>query len=330
MVRSGEENQRGYGIGKGIAMCERLNSKTGVLQPPGKGSGLFLALLLLFASSLSVAGDEVESALYWRISKDGQQAGYLLGTIHSEDPRVLDFTETFIEQLNSCSVFAMEMVPNLPTLKRLTEYMHYEDAETLKAKLGPERFDRVMNALSGYQVPTDWKERMKIWAVMMTLSVPPPETGFFMDLSLSLRAAGSGLKVVGLETLEQQLLFLEDMPDDYQLTLLDHALDDLGSLEEVHADLIEAYLTGDLDNVSALSDEQFASLDADIRDYFISLGIDARNHRMLENILLQLKESQVFIAVGALHLPGQQGLIALLRQQGYTLEPLPVPFLTEE
>ena len=65
---------------------------------------------------------------------------------------------------------------------------------------------------------------MKPWAAMMTLSTPPPETGFYMDLSISLRASGSGLKIVGLETLEQQLSFLQEMPLPMQLELLDQAV----------------------------------------------------------------------------------------------------------
>jgi len=307
-------------------MYKRLTSKDDNVVHQGWFYGVLAGLFLLLSPAVFADPQGLDSALYWRISKGGTEAGYLLGTIHSEDPRVLDFTEEFIGQLNSCAVFAMEMVPDLPTLKRLTEYMHYPDTTTLELKLGAERFARVMAALSDYQVPADWKVRMKVWAVMMTLSVPSPDTGFFMDLSLSLRAAGAGLEVVGLETLEQQLAFLEDMPLNFQLSLLDQALDDFDRLEEVHIEMINAYLTGDLRDLSNLSDEQFAALDADIRDYFISLGIDARNLRMLNNILPLLQESRVFVAVGALHLPGEQGLITLLREQGYELAPLPLPF----
>jgi uncharacterized protein YbaP (TraB family) len=286
---------------------------------------VLLPMFLLWSVSLFAVGNE-DNALFWRISHGGNEAGYLLGTIHSEDPRVLDFTEDFIVQLTSCPVFAMEMVPDLPTLKRLTEYMHYEDEQTLRNTLGTERFNRVMDALSSYQVPADWKVKMKVWAVMMTLSVPAPETGFFMDLSLSLRAAGAGLKVKGLETLEQQLSFLENMPLEHQLVLLDQALNEYQRVEEIHQEMIDTYLDDGLAGLSEISDEQFNQLDPEIKNYFIDLGIVARNQRMLENLLPLLDESKVFIAVGALHLPGEQGLLALLRNNGYTLHPLVLPF----
>lgn len=288
---------------------------------------LVVSILLAWVPVNAIAAEPSErQGVYWQITQAGRNAGFLLGTIHSEDPRVVDFNEALLEELKSCQVFAMEMVPDLPTLKKLTEYMHYDNDERLRSLLGQQRYDRTMQALSGYQVPNDWKARMKVWAVMMTLSVPAPKTGFFMDLSLSLRAAGSGLEVIGLESLEQQLDFLEDMPLEYQLQLLDHALDDYQRVSEIHDQMVQVYLQDNLQALDDLSNEQFDVLDEKISDYFIDLGINARNQQMVAHVLPRLAESRVFIAVGALHLAGEQGLINLLRQAGYELKPLPMPF----
>ena len=99
-----------------------------------------LLLALLFASGglLASPADAGQSA-FWRISKGGVEEGYLLGTIHSEDPRVLDFPADFIAQLTSCQVFAMELVPDVETLSRINEFMQYPDADTLERTLGKER-----------------------------------------------------------------------------------------------------------------------------------------------------------------------------------------------
>jgi len=280
-------------------------------------------VLIVTGTSQLLAQDD--SALFWSISKDGGQAGFLLGTIHSEDPRVLDFPLEFINDLNANQVFAMEMVPDLPTLKLLTEFMQYQDGTTLEGRVGPERYARLRSALSEYQVPADWITRMKVWAVMMTLSVPPPETGFFMDFSLSLRAAGAGLKVVGLESLEQQLSFLEDMPMEQQLMLLDQALMEHEKVREIHQQMVDNYLAGDLLALQSQAEEQLDQLGPAARQYFMEQGIDLRNQRMLESLLPHLQTSQVFVAVGALHLPGEVGLIQLLRARGYDLTPLPLP-----
>ena len=260
-----------------------------------------------------------------------RQAGYLLGTIHSEDPRVLDFPESFLHQLESNQVFAMELVPDLPTMKKLNEYMHYQDGTSLESQLGPERFAKVRELLlSHYQVPADRLELMKVWAVVMTLSVPPPETGLFMDFSLSLRATGGGLRVVGLESLDQQLSFLEDMPAVQQLELLDQALVEYDRVGELHDQMLITYLAGDLQVLKKEVEEQMDQLTLEAKNYFIVQGIDARNYHMLESLLPLLAESTVFVAVGALHLPGNQGLISLLRENGYILQPEPLPFSSPE
>ena len=284
---------------------------------------LLLAAFFMFPAALPA---EQDKAIYWSIMKGEQQAGYLLGTIHSEDPRVLDFPELFLEQLQSSQVFAMELVPDLPTLQKLTETMHYQDGTILENQVGSERFGKIRKLLlSNYQVPDDWLITMKVWAVVMTLSIPAPETGLFMDFSLSLRASGSGLRVVGLETLEQQLSFLEEMPDGQQLELLDQALEDFDQVAVLHQQMVESYLVGDLQELKQAAVEQMGHLTDEARDYFIRHGIDERNHRMMESLLPLLAESQVFVAVGALHLPGEQGLVALLREAGYVLRPELLP-----
>jgi uncharacterized protein YbaP (TraB family) len=291
---------------------------------------VMFALLLLPAALLAQPAVAEDKALFWSLSLDGETVGYLLGTIHSEDPRVLDFPDDFIALMTSNDLFAMEMVPDLPTMQRLMEYMHYQDGSTLESRIGPERYARLQRALEGYRVPADWVGRMKVWAAMMTLSVPPPETGLFMDFSLSLRAAGAGMQVVGLETLEEQLSFLEDMPLEQQLDLLDHALEDFDRVSEVHDEMVESYLAADITVLQSEAEKQMESLDPAARAYFLEQGIDVRNQRMLQALMTYLEKGSVFVAVGALHLPGEEGLISLLREQGFTMKPLLSPFLLPE
>jgi len=286
--------------------------------------------LLLPVLSFAVAADEGQSAdraLFWEIKKDSQPTGYLLGTIHSEDPRVLDFSEDFLDRLSSNKAFAMELVPDMSMLERLTDYMYYPPEKSLESVVGIERYTALEVALSAYQVPPGLIGQMKPWAAIMTLSTPPPKTGFFMDLSLSLRASGSGLEVLGLETLEQQLSFLEEMPLAMQLSLLDQAIAESGNVIEVHEEMVNAYLENNLVSLQALSDEQLKAVGESASDYFIESGIHERNHRMAESLLLQLENKTVFVAVGALHLPGEQGLLNILRRHGYVLSPLPMPIL---
>ena len=291
-------------------------------------TALILGLLLSLVSfAVPADGDRgSDRALFWSIQKNGLPAGYLLGTIHSEDPRVLEFSEDFLEKLRTNQVFAMELVPDLHTLERLIKYMYYPPGKSLESVIGEKRYQALESALSSYQVSEELLSRMKPWGAMMTLSTPPPKTGFFMDMSLSLRASGSGLEVIGLETLEQQLSFLENMPIPMQLSLLDQAIAESGQVAEVHDQMVNAYLENNLETLQMLSNEQLKAVGRGASDYVIEAGIHMRNHRMANSLLPQLENKRVFVAVGALHLPGEEGLLNILREHGFVLSPEKMPF----
>ncbi len=302
------------------------------LKPQMKAINVIFMVLLVFvgqtlnaAEPQTVADSVASEGVFWAIEKKGQQVGYLLGTIHSEDPRVLEFSPVFLDKLSSCDVYAMEMVPDVTTLHKLTGYMNYQDGRTLESVIGAEQFSLLKEAMGPYQIPADFINRMKPWAAMMTLSTPVPKTGFFMDLSLSLRASGNNLDVVGLETLEQQLSFLEDMPLDMQMILLDQAISDVDQVEDMQSEMVDAYLKNSLQRLRAITDHEFEAVGEMARDYFYENGIVERNLRMLVSLLTLLENQKVFVAVGALHLPGEQGLLNLLRQNGYQLMPLAMP-----
>lgn len=280
----------------------------------------------VLASWFAITAVASDKSLFWSIETGTGHAGYLLGTIHSEDPRVLEFTEPFLAALSSSSVFAMELVPDLPTLMRLAETMNLPGDTRLATLIGAERFERVGAAIVPYGVSRSQLADMKPWAALMTLSVPPPVTGFFMDFSLSLRAAGNGLKVIGLESLEEQLAFLEHMPLEHLVRFLDQAVSEAASVQKIHDDMVDTYLAGDLQAIYVMTEKQLSEAGMEAHAAFMSQGIHARNHNMLNKLLPALQEGTVFTAVGALHLPGEQGLINLLRQQGYRLVPQPGPF----
>lgn len=292
-----------------------------ILDAAGRWCALILYLLLLSLPLQSFAQE-----LFWSIERDGRTVGHLLGTIHSEDPQVLDFSEGFLGKLNGSRVFAMELVPDLPTLATLATRMRLPEGESLESVAGARRFAATAAALSSYGVAEEQVRTMQPWAALMTLSVPPPKTGLFMDFSLSLRASGAGVEVVGLETLDQQLAFLEGMRLEDQLSLLDHAILESGHVVQVHDDMISLYLKNDLGLLYGQAMEQLQGVPESARRAFVEQGINARNGNMLNAALPLLAKGDAFIAVGALHLPGESGLLNLLRQKGYELRPAGWPF----
>ena len=98
---------------------------------------------------------------------------------------------------------------------------------------------------------------------------------------------------------------------------------------QAHDEMVDTYLKNDLPRLQALSEEQLRQVGKEASDYFIDYGIVARNQRMLLSLQNHLANDRVFIAVGALHLPGKDGLINLLRRSGYKLAPLDLPLREE-
>jgi len=85
-------------------------------------------------------------------------------------------------------------------------------------------------------------------------------------------------------------------------------------------------MANNLVELQALSDQQLSAVGGAASDYFIESGIRARNIRMIESLLPHIESNRVFVAVGALHLPGEEGLLNLLRRQGFELHALEMPF----
>ena len=94
--------------------------------------------------------------------------------------------------------------------------------------------------------------------------------------------------------------------------------------------MVAAYLENDLVQLEELSVDELQAAGTAVSDYFFEAGILARNRRMLDSLLPYLENNSVFVAVGALHLPGEDGLLGLLRKRGYELKPLDIPFPQEQ
>ena len=107
---------------------------------------LLIVLVLICPFALLSAGPE--SGLLWKIEDSNGHTSHLFGTIHSEDARVLEFPDVLMKALSGSDVFAMELVPDLPTLSRLTKMMHYQDGQTLKGVIGPELYASIVGLLA--------------------------------------------------------------------------------------------------------------------------------------------------------------------------------------
>jgi hypothetical protein len=160
---------------------------------------------------------------------------------------------------------------------------------------------------------------MKPWAAATALSMPVPETGRVLDVVLFQRAQQAGKPLHGLETIAEQLEVFDGLPLEDQVGLLRDAVEQVDGLDAMLAELLAAYKRQDLAAMMAINEAAMAAGDQRLAGEFQRRLIVDRNHRMAERMEPWLNQGGAFVAVGALHLPGEQGIVSLLRQRGYSV-----------
>jgi hypothetical protein len=133
------------------------------------------------------------------------------------------------------------------------------------------------------------------------------------------RAQQAGKPLHGLETIAEQLEVFEGLPLDDQVALLRDAVEQFASIDGMNDELLAAYKRQDLAAMVAINEAAMATGDQRLAGEFQRRLIVDRNHRMAGRMEPWLQQGGAFVAVGALHLPGEQGLVSLLRQRGYSV-----------
>jgi uncharacterized protein YbaP (TraB family) len=282
-------------------------------------------LLVLLAQWLvlapAVADDEVvhDKGLLWRLQRGDGAASYLFGTIHSEDPEILRLSPVVQETFERSRVFVMEVVLDMNALAYMSVAMLFTDGSTLSALVDNDLFSKASQAMQERGVPQLVVDRMKPWAVATTLAVPKPETGQFMDAVLYERARAGEKTIEGLESAQEQVEVFAGMDMDTLVALLRDTVEQLPEMDDLFAELLGAYKERDLARLMEINRITLGAGDKELAAAFMRRVINDRNLRMTERMVPFLKQGDAFVAVGALHLPGSNGILHLLEKRGYTV-----------
>lgn len=289
---------------------------------------LLLCLQLLLVSAVQ-AGPSVTflpdteakfgKGILWQIDSGNGKTSYLFGTIHVDDPRITRLHPKIKMAIARSKSMTLELIPDPQTLQASMSRMFFTNGQTLRKAVGEKLYKKVTTAMADHSMPAQMVDIMKPWAVMMTLSVPKQSNGEFLDLKLYNIATRRGMKTHALETYEEQLSVFDNMSPSDQKTMLSQTLADLHELPAQFEKLRKAWLARDLVQLEKVSNEQLPG-DDPAGERLMENLLDKRNQKMLQRMQARLKEGKAFIAVGALHLAGKDGLLTLLEQQGYKVE----------
>jgi len=284
-----------------------------------------LALMSSFTLAQSTAllsndpglGHEFDTGLLWQIDNGASNPSFLFGTMHVEDPRITELPGPVLETFNNSASLTTEALLDLEQMLQAGTELLLIDGNSLQDLIGAELFGKISAALTAQGRPPQIASLLKPWAVAILLTQPQAQSGLFLDRKLYDLAQQQGKSLFGLETLQEQLQVFNTMSIDDQITLLEETLAELSMIPEIIEQLTQAYLARDLKQLTTLANEQFSQSRVQ-RQLRQQLLID-RNLKMVNRMQARIREGSAFIAVGALHLSGPQGLLYLLQQMGFEL-----------
>ena len=287
-----------------------------------------LAFLIVAFGVLASPATPAETMPYadgvlWRVEGAGQPPSHVFGTLHSSDERITALPESVSDAFAQAQTLAIEVILDNPAVFKVGRAMMLPGGTRLDALLTPQQVAQLKDVAAHYHMPFAMVTRFKPWGAMILFSLPPAEhmrsaSGKkALDEVLRERAEAAGKKVIGLETVDEQIETLDGMMQADQLLLLDSTLDQAGEIERMFATLRDAYLARDLVAVYDLLNAAKAGDDTGAIERFEQRLIIDRNRRMVERMDALLQQGGAFVAVGALHLPGRQGILQLLADHGY-------------
>lgn len=285
-------------------------------------------LFLVLLSSIF----QTNAQLLWKISGNGlKKPSYLFGTHHLAPLSILDSIPAFNDAFSSCPIVYGEVViGDKETIKKDTK-KNYESMiappdSTLDLLLSEHLYKKLDSITQkNMNLTADQIKKLKPAAIYIQL-IMIKSLKYFKDFNLNeqldeviqRRALSANKQIRSFETSKQQSNILYDTPVKKQLETLKAIIELYDECDQYIKRTKEAYMTQDINTlINLLNNETFGLNDNNPKN-----SSDERNlnwNEQLKEILP--KDEPIFIAVGAGHLPGKNGLIELLRKQGYTVEP---------
>lgn len=278
-------------------------------------SARWFALFLLIVTPLLQAA---EKGLFWQLQAPNGQVSYLFGTMHTDDNRVTDFSPTVIQALKNVNMFMLEVADAPPV-----SLLQMPDGN-LKQLLSEAELQQVAALADMHVIPMDAVLKMKPWLLAVMFDLPKPQTPFAQDLLLKAKAEEFDKRIVGLESAQAHFGVMDSLSTDEQLLMLRAVLKRSQKQKEQDFErLMKAYLAGDAQQVANMDDDMTRGiLPAALWQRMRVKLLDERNVVMAERSIEQARQGSVFIAVGAAHLAGKNGLLEAFRQAGFKLTAL--------
>lgn len=288
----------------------------------------FSALFLFSLLSLSaLAQKESENnTLLWKISGNGlDKPSYLYGTIHMLCADDALLSNNMKKVIRNCDEVYFEVdMDNLFEMAGALGKMKMRGDTTLRDLLNESDYEKVKKYFEGKSsmLPFAMLETFKPMLAASTLqeNAMPCENTAMMEQVIMQEAKSHDKKIKGLESMAYQAGVLDSIPYKLQAQQLVMYIDSAGKNEgdlKMLEEMFAAYRSQDLRKLEELMVETDAAMAA-----FTDIMLYHRNQNWVKKLKDLLPEKSLLIAVGAGHLPGEKGVINLLRREGYKVTPV--------
>ena len=283
---------------------------------------LFLAAGLLTAA---LTFSQTPHTLLWRISGKGlTRPSYLFGTMHilcASDARLTDSLKAVIA---ACDEVYFEInLSDMSDMLNSIKYMRMNDSKKLSDLLKPDEYARVKDYFARHSslLPFSMLERFKPMLISGLIEEQGLDCqttdGMELMIMQQLRSDSEKKPVNGLETAAFQAGLFDSIPYEQQGKELVNYIDSADENKKATRQLAELYVHQDLDSIGQLSDKDDPGMSG-----YMDLLLYNRNRKWARELDTLLPGKSLLIAVGAAHLPGKEGVIELLRREGYTVDPV--------
>jgi hypothetical protein len=271
-------------------------------------------------------------ALLWKVEKAGRPPSYLFGTIHMTDERVTRLSEnvrTAISKSKRIAVELADMSPQAMTkaMGTAAPLLINPAGNGLERQLSPSEFRDFRKTLASAGLPAEFAGLIRPWVGHLLLSMSECErarnaSGLkIVDMRIAELGREAGAEVIGLETIEGQLEALSNVPNAQQIELLKMSLRLAPRINDMMETMVLLYTRRQMGAAWPLGlvMAEKSGVAASAFQGFESEILTKRNHKMTASALPMLNEGGVFVAVGALHVIGEAGLVELFRKAGYAV-----------
>lgn len=282
---------------------------------------LFAALVGFVLSVPTFA--QAQHSLLYEVSGNGlKKSSYLFGTFHLLTESFVDSQKNVIKAFKSCKAVAGEVITDSMASPKVLEAMQ---ADTPIQELLSQPVYADLNAWMLELMGMDMTlfnnfSPMAVNAVLLNAiyqkHFSPPKGEQVMDIYFQAEARKRKMNVYGLESIQTQITALFEQPLTRQAKHLEELVLEKDSAVYQLRELAHLYRTANYDKLTSMMyDESFSQVE-------IELLVNDRNDAWVQKLPAMMQQEPTFVAVGAMHLAGENGLVEQLRKKGYTVKPL--------